>query len=319
MIELNAGIHPEFTGRENVRLLGAIMGLSQAEIEAKVSEIEEFCELQEWFDKPVRMYSSGMLARLGFGVAVEVESDILLVDEVLAVGDISFQRKCLRRIHKYAANGGTVLLVSHWLDMVRSVCKEGIYLDRGSIVRHGDIQSVIIDYVDATHRQEKTHSMAQKEGDAETEHTEIRITKVEVLPGNSEQSTKEVVSGENLTVRLHYAASQRVENASFGLSVWTANGVRLSTASTLFDGFTIGPLEGAGYCECRLTKLPLLPGVYFIRVGVYDALTTWPYHRIGWDDTPIELVVKGSMRLSENIALTPDFGMVHLETSWSIL
>jgi ABC-type polysaccharide/polyol phosphate transport system ATPase subunit len=318
MIELNAGIHPEFTGRENVRILGAIMGLSQAEIEAKVSEIEEFCELQEWFDKPVRMYSSGMLARLGFGVAVEVESDILLVDEVLAVGDISFQRKCLRRIHQYAANGGTVLLVSHWLDMVRSVCKEGVYLDRGSIVRQGDIQAVIIDYVDAMHREDKRQSAAQSQADPKTKDTGIRITKVEVLLENSEQPTNEVVSGEDMTVRLHYTASQRIENASFGLSVWTANGVRLSTVNTLFAGLRIEHLEGTGYCDCRLIKLPLLPGVYFMRVGVYDALTTWPYHRIGWDDNPIELVVKGSMKLSKNIALTPDHGIVQLQTSWSL-
>jgi len=318
MIELNAGIHPEFTGRENVRILGAIMGLSQDEIEAKVSEIEEFCELQEWFDKPVRMYSSGMLARLGFGVAVEVQSDILLVDEVLAVGDISFQRKCLRRIHQYATNGGTVILVSHWMDMVRSVCKEGIYLDRGSIVRHGDIQSVIIDYVDAIHSKEKMLGTTQRATDEGAQDTEIRIKKVEVFAGDPEQPTDEVPCGEDVTFRIHYRASRHIENPSFAVSFWTADGIRLSTVNSYFDGFSIDAVDGVGYCDCRLTRLPLLPGVYFIRVGVYDALTTWYYHRIGWDDPPIELVVRGSMLLSENVALTPDHGIVHLESGWSL-
>ncbi len=147
MIELNAGIHPELTGRENTYLLGAIVGLRRRELNARMKTIEEFCELGEWFDRPVRVYSSGMLARLGFSVAVNVDTDILLVDEVLATGDIGFQKKCIDRINEMIARDGTtLLLVSHSPHEVESLCRDGILLDNGVPVFSGPPKELLEQY-----------------------------------------------------------------------------------------------------------------------------------------------------------------------------
>jgi ABC-type polysaccharide/polyol phosphate transport system ATPase subunit len=134
MIELNAGLHVDLTGRENVRLLGAIMGMSRREVERRMPAIEEFCELGPWFDEPVRKYSSGMLARLGFAVAVNVDAEILLIDEVLAVGDRAFQNKCFAHLHKMRQDGRTKVLVSHSLDYIQYLCRNVLVLDRGRSV-----------------------------------------------------------------------------------------------------------------------------------------------------------------------------------------
>ncbi len=167
MIELNAGIHPELTGRENVRLLGAIMGLSRLEIEEKMPEIEEFTELEEWFNQPVRKYSSGMLARLGFGVAMNVEADILLVDEVLAVGDVGFQNRCLGRMKEYREAGKTILFVSHALEMVQYLCQQVMLLDKGEAIVEGKPEGVITQYENIQYHEDanyraRQHSLKEK-------------------------------------------------------------------------------------------------------------------------------------------------------------
>ena len=137
MIELNAGVHPELTGRENTYLLGAIMGVPRRRMASLLPEIEAFVELGDWFDRPVRTYSSGMVARLGFGVATRIESDVLLIDETFAVGDLKFQNKSLARLKELRENGATVILVTHSLDMLQFVAQRGIVLDEGAIVAQG--------------------------------------------------------------------------------------------------------------------------------------------------------------------------------------
>ena len=134
MIELNAGLNKELTGRENVRLLGAVMGMTRLEIESRLPEIEFFTDLGEWFDKPVRMYSSGMLSRLGFGVAVNVESDVILIDETFAVGDLKFQNKSMARIKEMRESGVTVLLVSHGLETLQFVARTRPFFGRGPTI-----------------------------------------------------------------------------------------------------------------------------------------------------------------------------------------
>lgn len=138
MIELNAGIHPELTGRENAYLLGAIFGLTRRQVRAKIEEIHAFSELETWFDQPIRIYSSGMLARLGFSVAVNIENDVLLVDEVLATGDAGFQKKCMDRILKMIAqNGTTLVFVSHSPDEIERLCSKSILIEHGRVIYEG--------------------------------------------------------------------------------------------------------------------------------------------------------------------------------------
>ena len=151
MIELNAGLNPELTGRENVYLLAAIMGLSRGDTEAKLPEIEDFCELSEWFDEPVRKYSTGMVTRLGFGVAMNVQADILLVDEVLAVGDLTFQRKCFDRMETMRRENVTTLFVSHNIRQVERICSRAIILQSGQIIEKGETGPVCDRYYLESH------------------------------------------------------------------------------------------------------------------------------------------------------------------------
>ena len=162
MIELNAGLHMELTGEENVRLLGAIMGLPRDAIESKMPFIKDFCELGEWFDRPVRMYSSGMLARLGFSVAMHVDAEILLVDEGLAVGDIAFQNRCLERMKAQREEGRTIVFVSHAQEMIQYLCQRVVFLDSGAIVAQGDPEGVITQYENIQYQRDASYHARQK-------------------------------------------------------------------------------------------------------------------------------------------------------------
>ena len=148
LLELGAGFHPELTGRENVLINGIILGLSMREIRAKFDEIVEFAEAREYIDDPVRTYSSGMYVRLGFAVAVHVDPEILLIDEVLAVGDAAFARKCMDRMNHFRGSGKTIILVSHDLPLVQSWCDEAVWLDAGAVKSRGDAPTVVRAYVD---------------------------------------------------------------------------------------------------------------------------------------------------------------------------
>jgi lipopolysaccharide transport system ATP-binding protein len=152
MIELNAGLHPELTGRENILLLGAIMGLGRHEMRTRMGAIEEFCELGEWLERPVRTYSSGMLARLGFSVAMSVEADVLLIDEVLAVGDAGFTRKCYEQLQRKSAAGATVILVSHNVRQVERLCDRAMLLRDGEVAFTGPAVSAVTRFYDGLSR-----------------------------------------------------------------------------------------------------------------------------------------------------------------------
>jgi ABC-type polysaccharide/polyol phosphate transport system ATPase subunit len=162
MIELNAGLHMDLTGEENVRLLGAIMGLPRQAIESKMPLIKDFCELGEWFARPVRMYSSGMLARLGFSVAMHVDAEILLVDEGLAVGDIAFQNRCLERMKTRRDDGITIVFVSHAQEMIQYLCQRVVLLDGGAISAQGNPESVITQYENIQYQRDANYHERQK-------------------------------------------------------------------------------------------------------------------------------------------------------------
>ena len=147
MIELNAGTHPEFTGRENIYFLGAVMGFTHTEIKRRMDDIEEFCELGEWMDRPVRKYSSGMRARLGFAVALHVDADIMLIDEVLSVGDVSFRNKCIRSMNRLRAKGTATLFVSHNINVVNLFCDKVLLLADGGMVAYGPPHEAVQEYL----------------------------------------------------------------------------------------------------------------------------------------------------------------------------
>ncbi len=265
MIELNAGTHPELTGRENIRLLGAILGLSGREIEAKMPAIEKFTELGGWLEQAVRKYSSGMMARLGFGVAMNVHADVLLVDEVLAVGDLSFQRKCYDRLGQLRAAGVTVVFVSHALRQVERLCDRAILLDSGKIDSLGESAEVVNYYYN------QSTSTALEDNSvlpvmSFVSSGEVSISSIDILDdGSNLIETLQV--GEPLNIRIIYNAHETLEQPIIAISILTADFILVTNFST--DGEQTRPnWSGKGSIVCHIPDLRLLPGVYYLRIIV---------------------------------------------------
>jgi lipopolysaccharide transport system ATP-binding protein len=271
MIELNAGMHVELSGRENVMLLGALLGISRSRVAAMVDEVREFSELDEWFDRPVRMYSSGMLARLGFSVAACSDSDILLVDEVLSVGDFAFQRKCMNWLSKQMANNArTVLFVSHNPYMVERICNRAVLLSGGRIVESGAPKDIMQHYfVGATDAATRSATPARRplaDPSMRPGCGDLRITDIEVLDADGKE-TDTVPTGGAMTIRLHYQAEHPINEPNFGIRILDPlNTPIASLVATAFKGGTV--LDGMGFVDCAIASLPLMPNPYSIQVKV---------------------------------------------------
>jgi ABC-2 type transport system ATP-binding protein len=272
LLELGAGFHPELSGRENVFLNGAILGLKQKELAAKFDDIVDFAGIGQYIDEPVKNYSSGMYVRLGFSVAINVEPDILLVDEVLAVGDEAFQRKCLERFADLKSNGKTVIIVSHSMQSVVNMCDHAIWFRKGHKMADGKPREVVEAYTGSITLGE--HRPADK-GDR-WGSGEVRIERVELLDRYGLQVTR-VGSGEPLTVRLWYAASEPVARPVFSVSVQTLQGVVISAPSTREAEQVPEKLDDSGWLDLRLERFPLLPGTYDITASVTDLTMAHPY------------------------------------------
>ena len=256
MIELNAGLHPELTGRENVYLLGAVMGLSTREVTQLLPEIEAFCELEEWFDRPVRMYSSGMLARLGFAVAVNVDADVLLIDEVLAVGDITFQRKCFDRIERLHNSGKTVIFVSHSIRQVERLCDRALLMERGAPVACGETVDVISEYyqaanlhiVETTAPNGETVRLLQEQ----VEDALVEILAIRYVTDSGKDATT-FHTGDPITIVVDYRAREPVAQANIGMAIFTVDSFFVSGVTNDHDP-TPMPLAGDGSFRCRISK-----------------------------------------------------------------
>ena len=258
LLEVGTGFHPELTGRENVFLNGAILGMSRAEIVRKFDEIVAFSEIEEFLDTPVKRYSSGMYVRLAFSVAAHLDPEMLIVDEVLAVGDTSFQKKCLAKIASYAQAGRTVLFVSHNLDSVRSLCKRGIWLKDGRVNQDGKAEEVIEDYFNDI-AVEKCQSL---------KNTEYGFSIQKVLLKNDQgRENSRFLPGEDLTVEIHYEALKKVKKPIFAVSILGANGPCFAS-NMLLDGHIPEVLEGCGTIICTFRSIPLLPQNYSVKLSV---------------------------------------------------
>ncbi|MBN1921083.1 MAG: ABC transporter ATP-binding protein [Anaerolineae bacterium] len=271
LLELGAGFHPDLTGRENVYLNASMMGLSRQEVDRRFDEIVAFSELEPFIDVPVKHYSSGMYVRLGFAVAVHTDPEILLVDEVLAVGDATFQRKCYERIDQLRGAGLTLVFVSHSADAVRSLCSRAFWLDSGALVADGSAESVVQQYA--------MHSWSAEEGQLEAVSSvrwgtgQVRITQVQIL--DSQGDEKQIFeAGEPLTVTIHYQALQRTERPVFGLAIHHSDGTHITGPNTRSAGIEISSIEGSGEVNYTIPALPFLEGRYAISLSVHD-----------WDET----------------------------------
>lgn len=283
LLELGAGFHPELTGRENIFLNGSILGLNQREIAARYDDIVAFSELERFIDTPVKNYSSGMYVRLGFAVAINVEPDILLIDEVLAVGDEAFQRKCSDKIFEFKTSGKTIVLVSHGLEAVRNICDQVIWLHQGEIKGCGDASEVVDLYLRQVNEEENRKS-GQRHDVSSTQGTrvgslEAEISQVSFSQANG-QPTSVFKTNDPFMARISYKAHQEIRNPVFGVAIYRSDGVHITGPNTKVNRQQIDVIFGEGTVEYRIDSLPLLPGTYFFSASIYDnaCLKAYDHH-----------------------------------------
>jgi ABC-type polysaccharide/polyol phosphate transport system ATPase subunit len=273
LLELGAGFHPELTGRENVFLAGAIMGLSRRQMRQRLDAIVSFAGLEAFIDQPVKHYSSGMYVRLGFAVAVEVDPDILLIDEVLAVGDAQFQRKCISKMEAFRRAGKTMLIISHDLPTIMSISDRILLLDAGGIAGLGTPDSVVGSYR-AMSRNRSVSGMEREWGTGE-----VTLVKVAFLDAAGLE-TDTFTSGSPLQARIQYRASQRVENPVFGFGFCDSSGRLIYGSNTQIAGAAIASVEGDGVLTLGLESLPVAAGNYLFSFSVHSADHRTNYHRL---------------------------------------
>lgn len=300
LIELGAGFHPEISGRENVFINGMMLGLSKREIAGRFDEIVAFANLERFIDDPVKTYSSGMYMRLGFAVAINVDPDVLLVDEVLAVGDEAFTHKCLDKFTEFRRSGRTVLLVTHSLDLVTRFCDEALWLDAGRVRDQGDPKRVIDAYrldVAASENEQMAAREARtslgastavpdgapadlsKAGRGRWGSREASIDSVELV-GTDNKAGHVFASGTPLEIRLGVTAAQPLDDVVVGLGLFNADGICCYGTNTAIDGATGGALSGSGTVRIQIASLDLIEGSYTLDVALHRANgAPYDYHR----------------------------------------
>lgn len=280
LIELGAGFHPEITGRENVYINGIMLGLSRKEIVRKFDEIVKFAELEAFIDAPVKTYSSGMYMRLGFSIAINVNPDILLIDEVLAVGDASFVPKCLDRIDDFRRRKKTILFVSHDLSNVEKICDQVIWLKEGRIEKMGEPKRVVDFYLqDVLEKQEEDFEERQKAVEKEQEwegerrenrwgKREVEIKKVRLKGLDGKE--KHVFSPEDgMIIEMEVSSSQRITDFVLGYGIFNSQGIYCYGTNTQLEDFEPVSVEGEGKVVCRMNKLNLINGTYYLDVAAH--------------------------------------------------
>ena len=299
LLELGAGFHPDLTGRENVFLAGAIMGLTRDQMDRRFDDIAKFADIGQFLDQPVKHYSSGMYVRLGFAVAVEVDPDILLVDEVLAVGDASFQRKCLRRMAEFREQKKTMLIISHDLNTIQSVSDQILFLDHGRILGHGAPGQVVGQY--ESFWREQTSAERRREWGTR----EVMLTGAEFFDDAGKPST-EFAWGQALNVRLRYEAKKPVGPSVFGFGISDKDGHLIHGNNTQIEQVAIPSLSGAGSVTLRIPSLNLAAGTYLFSFSVHSADHSVNYHRM---DHAFAIGVEAGK---------PFEGMCYMPSEWTV-
>ncbi|MHB8894859.1 MAG: ABC transporter ATP-binding protein [Candidatus Geothermincolia bacterium] len=269
LLELGAGFQPDLTGRENVYLNASILGFSKKEVDKRFDEIVAFAEMERFIDNHVRNYSSGMYIRLGFAVAISVDPDILIIDEVLAVGDEAFQRKCIERIEDIQEAGKTIIFVTHNVEITKEICTRVVMLESGKIVKEGKPREVVNYY----------HQ--QMESD-ETERSERGNRKMEILGvallNDRDEPVNDFNTGEDMKIRLAYRANEPTEDPVFGFSIDDYRGFTAYGTNTRLKGLELGTVMGDGFVQFDLKSLPMLEGRYLVSVAIHSRDESVVYH-----------------------------------------
>jgi ABC-type polysaccharide/polyol phosphate transport system ATPase subunit len=277
LIELGAGFHPELTGTENIYLGGGLFGLSRKEIAAKIDRIVEFAGVERMIDAPMKRYSSGLYARLGFSVAIHSNPDIVLVDEVLAVGDASFRRRAIDSLRQLIEAGRTVLFISHDIWNVRRLCDHILWMDQGRVRAYGPAAEMAEQYMREVNLEalasERTPVHSHRRGTGE-----IRFTAIHLID-HAGRETKMISTGEPLTIAADYRASEPVRGPLFHVSLVDVDtGFVVSTASS--SPAELPVVNGAGAIRCTFPSLPLRPRHYIVRLAIFDGLKAVEYDHV---------------------------------------
>lgn len=289
LIELGAGFHPDMSGRENIYTNASIFGLTRKEIDSRLKDIIAFSELEEFIDNPVRTYSSGMYMRLAFSVAINVDADILLIDEILAVGDANFQAKCFNKLREIKARGTTIVIVSHSLGQIEQICDRSVWIHEGLIRADGapkEINLAYLEFMGQKLQDTAAQQLAQEEPPEpppeETPPEEIpepeevkkrwgsgkaRIQKITLQ--NAEGRPQRIFrTGESIHIRLDYRVKEKVEDAVFGIGIFNRDGVQCYGTNTRIDKLPEFTLTKSGSMELVLSDVPLLPGEYLLDLAI---------------------------------------------------
>ena len=307
LLELGTGFHEDLTGRENIYLNASLLGLDNQYIDAHFDSIVAFSELESFINTPVKYYSSGMYMRLGFSIAVHVQPQILIIDEILAVGDQAFQEKCFNHIYEMKRKGTTIILVSHNLDVMRRLCTHLVWMEKGEIRMQGSSEMLIQEYLSFLHglsHQKPARNKAKKFEQWGTK--EIEITGIRLLNGKQEEQ-EEFLTGDPLTIEFSYTAHKPIDNPEFGLAIYRQDGVQVNGPNTQFANFPLGCIEGSGVVCYHIPRLPLLPAQYSISVAVHHNRLpiTYDHHERAYE---FQVGSGGTREI---------FGLVEIPANWS--
>jgi len=314
LIEVGTGFHEELTGRENIFLNGSILGMRKKEIVKQLDAIIEFAGVEKFIDTPIKRYSSGMSLRLGFAVAAHMSPDVLFVDEVLAVGDAEFQKKCLSAMDGMRSGGRTVLFVSHNLAAIENLCPRTLWIESGKKQMDGPSREVISSYLKTF---AKSHGAGHDltEVDGRSGSGAVRYTKIEFLNENGEP-TSLFRCGDTLRARLHYEAVETVKDPHFVFRIHSEMGVLVSTISTWHSGYYIQSIEpGVGYIDMEIETLYLMPARYYVSLWI----TSSGSQRFDMLDHCISIDVESSNIYSTGgRGMHSQWGMMFMPTKWSL-
>lgn len=307
LLELGAGFHGELTGRENIYLNGAILGLSRTQVDDAIDDIIEFADIGEFIDVPVKVYSSGMYVRLGFAIAVTLDPEILIVDEIIAVGDEAFQRKCFDHLHALRRRGATIVLVTHSMGLAADLCDQVAWLDHGTLRAVGPSQEVIDQYISHVNALEASKSLnkgiaAPLDAENRIGTGEVRMSSVDFLGPDGEKDI--IVAGEPLTVRVHVNAKQALDGVELGLAFHHDSGLIIAGPNSRSAGIFYSIPEGEGHIDYVLDPSPFLPGTYLLTTNLLFKGQSYDYA-----DREVEFTVRPGAG--------PGVGLVSVDGSWS--
>jgi lipopolysaccharide transport system ATP-binding protein len=313
LLEVGTGFHEELSGRENVMLNGSILGMPRSHILNQMEAIVEFSGVEKFIDTPIKRYSSGMRLRLGFAIAAHLSPDILIIDEVLAVGDAGFQKKCLGAMEGLRNSGRTVLFVSHNLAAVENLCSRGIWIDAGKIKMDGGAKEVIMAYM-SSFADEQISGSDLSGTKNRLGSGEIRYTRLEFLSPDGTPCAI-IRSGDGLTLRFHYHAEKVIRDPSFGFRLFTELGTLITETNHLLHGIHIpkvGP--GDGYIELAIDSLNLVPGEYALSLWITGQPSKFVYD----GDVRVSLVVEVSDVYNSGRMLDSRYGIVYFPQRWRV-